>query len=1291
MSREHRSKKQSENRTDDSIFEFTFEILQASLASGRIIGDNPNSDPSSLGRPPNVEKFEMEEKIKKYDASIGSMVRQDLRQSCRNRLEEVKRLRHLTLTKCALNIDTQDRSASAVTHSQARARSACYRQEIAAKRRLQLQVETAERRMRELVFEILGEYGKSNVRLRRRQEYIKFTNRIYIAWIVWKTQWERFALRLCFESCRNLDVESKSSQCDQLKSRVLCCVDDSSEIQAVDTKVRRRLASSISPDSKIITVVKITKSSNSGAGGSGGDGTRAGPVVVATTLSDVAGFSDILRAWVTKSNVLVPNSSSKTNLSPPKSSTKASDTTTCDNGSTSAASTTSASATALKNKEADIKLKEFLSSSVVEWLHPASYYPSHWDTLVPHLQSISSNRKSHSGKRSKFTSLSSSSSNASKRMQDNSDKVSTSIDPSASHGLDDFILRYSSQHTACVASQRLYFCLEERNFAASEGVFLASSTQDPTVETLSALQSIYCKKSKESSAPLSSLTDLRSSLSNEPYAAVDILGGHRSSTSKSHNGLKAFPDIIRATSTSGNDLHFAPATVLNVVETETFKHIGANSDQLRAAATRCPHPLLPLLMSPSSSSPAPLDRLFCLVRVTPISMTPTEKTRTDSDNHNNNDTDNQDSELDTTTNKRGDGKHRGESTGISNAGKRQQKALGNGHSLLLLMPLSHVCMKELVREYLWPRDVKDTTAVIDIRPPTPTSITPVTPRRTSISAAAGDFFSNAPTFMHLLPDHARCRVTDNPRPTTSSTSQSQSHSHASSSSSSSPTLYHKYVLMEDSNETPTPSKANGDNEASPSKSETQARRKIHFYLIQIDNSAGIEVNSSSAVSQVDASTSNGDTWATKSAQNGHNGHTENVSLHDRDHSLLKTALQFRSSHNLGTSSSTTKSNKKSSNRAAEKDQGADSVSGADSSNYNNNARDNRKDDDDEGGASGGGNPTKSKWDNAILSTVCRWRSCLCEAATDCTSPATRYLCHYHANLKTFLDDKALDTKTTSEASKFLPKRAPNVSAIASDVKKDLVVIRAASTLLQELWDGKLKATMRSFTKKILQDLNTRRRLESALSMYAATVQYLSQPPASNLTSANTGANKKGSKDAPTKDGGGGVVKAPLLSLPPPPDWISWKNEAHFRATLDAISSSGDILANILEVERAVSDELRALVEFRVYPSVELALVRKEMKAFKDYQEEQAMHQQHQQLAQAQASKGSSGSSSSVHSRNLALTYQLLTNTSVTEQKVCEKKLSIIRARRQDEQEARAAYLRKQAKMKEREVKDFTFK
>lgn len=96
----------------------------------------------------------------------------------------------------------------AVKLSRNYATDVCKRQSTTIRRRLFHQKEIAERRMRELVFELIGEYAKSNTRLTRRQEYLKFTSRISVTWHIWKLQWDRFALRLCYESCRNSDKGS---------------------------------------------------------------------------------------------------------------------------------------------------------------------------------------------------------------------------------------------------------------------------------------------------------------------------------------------------------------------------------------------------------------------------------------------------------------------------------------------------------------------------------------------------------------------------------------------------------------------------------------------------------------------------------------------------------------------------------------------------------------------------------------------------------------------------------------------------------------------------------------------------------------------------------------------------------------------------------------------------------------------------------------------------------------------------------------------------------------------------
>ena len=64
-----------------------------------------------------------------------------------------------------------------------------------------------------------------------------------------------------------------------------------------------------------------------------------------------------------------------------------------------------------------------------------------------------------------------------------------------------------------------------------------------------------------------------------------------------------------------------------------------------------------------------------------------------------------------------------------------------------------------------------------------------------------------------------------------------------------------------------------------------------------------------------------------------------------------------------------------------------------------------------------------KWDQSILSTVCRWRACLCEAdmsengpmsggegagKSANSNPNARYLCRYHAEVCRFLDERYLD-------------------------------------------------------------------------------------------------------------------------------------------------------------------------------------------------------------------------------------------------------------------------------------------
>lgn len=127
--------------------------------------------------------------------------------------------------------------------------------------------------------------------------------------------------------------------------------------------------------------------------------------------------------------------------------------------------------------------------------------------------------------------------------------------------------------------------------------------------------------------------------------------------------------------------------------------------------------------------------------------------------------------------------------------------------------------------------------------------------------------------------------------------------------------------------------------------------------------------------------------------------------------------------------------------------------------------------------------SKRKWDANVLSSLCRWRSCLCESTTD---SSTKFLCLYHLELKYYIDgynNQSEKRQITNESLKFLPKKSPDVSLVTNKMKKDLVVIRAASTLLQEIWDGKLRTTVKSFIKKTVKEMKCRIRLENCLNLF----------------------------------------------------------------------------------------------------------------------------------------------------------------------------------------------------------------
>lgn len=173
-------------------------------------------------------------------------------------------------------------------------------------------------------------------------------------------------------------------------------------------------------------------------------------------------------------------------------------------------------------------------------------------------------------------------------------------------------------------------------------------------------------------------------------------------------------------------------------------------------------------------------------------------------------------------------------------------------------------------------------------------------------------------------------------------------------------------------------------------------------------------------------------------------------------------------------------------------------------------------------------------------------------------------------------------------------------------------------------------------------------------------------------------------------------------------------------------ASLDALNAILHTEQIITGEVRQLLELKAYPSAELAIIRKEIKSFKDHQEVMLQSKQNSEnninnsasssstadmstidnqqkqksdntnnngiigaaSNDALASSNHSNSSISLHavsSSSISETsitgYEELLNILLAENKLCERKFAMLNNRRQEEEERRAIVMKKLAKLK----------
>ena len=169
-------------------------------------------------------------------------------------------------------------------------------------------------------------------------------------------------------------------------------------------------------------------------------------------------------------------------------------------------------------------------------------------------------------------------------------------------------------------------------------------------------------------------------------------------------------------------------------------------------------------------------------------------------------------------------------------------------------------------------------------------------------------------------------------------------------------------------------------------------------------------------------------------------------------------------------------------------------------------------------------------------------------------------------------------------------------------------------------------------------------------------------------------------------------------------------------TLEGQNLSLSILDAILLTERKIVRELELLMEMKAYPSAELVLIRKEVKAFKEQQEfilsksaeNSTSKGEAAALLQREATGNSAGAGTSVGAGNganasdpqmpptsvsaaalggddvaimLSSGYDDLVAILSAENKLCERKLLMMGSRRQEEEERRALFMKKIARAK----------
>ena len=400
--------------------------------------------------------------------ALCALSERGIRDATTSRLEYTKKTRMLTVRSLSSKIRTETLKVQAMESIYFQTEAACLRHKEISKRRLIQQAQGAERRMRELVFEIIGEYGKSEVRLCRRQEYLLQTTQLKLTGRVSRLRWERFVHRICKDpspispASKMMEGERGLLKGDTLSGKVLCHLGDSREISAVTSaleRIQRELLPHVLSKLHIVTVVRFSRPvhspkrvrQNSTAHTSSISSAAAtltrqtdtsfnslnqhgkqskflsDEIQLVTNTAQFLAAMEQLNSWILGDKSKKANQSKDDNLP-----------------------IESIIQPGVKSIEDKIHAStDFLSVSHCVWLHPSSFYPVIWQRIA---RSVSGVLKCAGPQSDKLED------------QDEAQYV----DCRNSSKSDSFMSRYCLQHTSHLSIDRVYLCLEERRLTSDQ-------------------------------------------------------------------------------------------------------------------------------------------------------------------------------------------------------------------------------------------------------------------------------------------------------------------------------------------------------------------------------------------------------------------------------------------------------------------------------------------------------------------------------------------------------------------------------------------------------------------------------------------------------------------------------------------------------------------------------------------------------------------------------------------------------------------------------------------------------